>query len=166
MFIVSVKWNTKSVHFWNSVFSLYENKVFQLMSAGASLERFGERHLVFIKWRLCKNCFNNEWTLKWIVSQYTHRCSGCWLKHVLVFTVICNTLTKFCHKKTQVSSYVIHTLRERLGLPQTFNTTSHLCLCPAFHNKICSVVHWPSGQLVARIENNFQTFLASCVDSI
>jgi len=53
----------KSIHFWNSVFWLYENKVVQLMSARANLERFGEKYLVFIKWRLCKNCFKNEWTL-------------------------------------------------------------------------------------------------------
>ena len=33
------------------------------MSAWASLERFGENDLVFIKWRLCRNCFKNEWTL-------------------------------------------------------------------------------------------------------
>ena len=32
-----------------SVFSVYENKVLQLMSAGASLERFGEKDLVFLK---------------------------------------------------------------------------------------------------------------------
>ena len=41
-------WKFTSIYFWNSVFSLYENKVLQMMSAGASLERFGERYLVFI----------------------------------------------------------------------------------------------------------------------
>ena len=35
-----------SIHFWNGVFSLYENKVLQLISSGASLERFGERYLL------------------------------------------------------------------------------------------------------------------------
>ena len=50
----------KSIHFWNSVFSLYENKVLQLMSAGASWESFGERYLVFIKWRLCEHFFSKR----------------------------------------------------------------------------------------------------------
>ena len=45
-------------------FSFYENKVLQLMSAGASLERFGKRYFVFIKWRSCKHCFKKEWTLE------------------------------------------------------------------------------------------------------
>ena len=49
----------KSIHFWNSVFSVYENKVLQLMSAGARLERFGEKDLVFIKWRSCRHCSRN-----------------------------------------------------------------------------------------------------------
>ena len=53
----------KYIHFWNSVFSFNENKVLQLMSAGASLERFGERDLVFIKWKSRKRCFKNELTL-------------------------------------------------------------------------------------------------------
>ena len=35
--------------FSKQYFSLYKNKVLQLMSAGDSLERFGERDLVFIK---------------------------------------------------------------------------------------------------------------------
>ena len=34
------------------------------MSAGASLERFGERDLVFIKWDRENNVLKNEWTLK------------------------------------------------------------------------------------------------------
>ena len=33
------------------------------MSGGDSLERFGEKDLVFIKWRSCRHCFKNEWTL-------------------------------------------------------------------------------------------------------
>ena len=44
-------------------FSLYENKVLQLMFAGASLERFGEKDIVFINWRSHRHCFKNEWTL-------------------------------------------------------------------------------------------------------
>ena len=36
----------KFIHFWNRV---YENMVLQLMSGGASLERFGEKDIVFIK---------------------------------------------------------------------------------------------------------------------
>jgi hypothetical protein len=36
-------------------FSFDENKVHQLMSTGASLERFGERDLVFMK-----HCFNKK----------------------------------------------------------------------------------------------------------
>ena len=34
------------VHFLNSVFSVYEKKVLQLMSGSASLEFFGEKDLV------------------------------------------------------------------------------------------------------------------------
>ena len=41
-------------------FSVYENKVLQLMTAGASLERYGDMDLVFIKRRLCRFCFKNE----------------------------------------------------------------------------------------------------------
>ena len=33
------------------------------MSALASLERFGEKYLVFLNWRLCRNCLQNEWHL-------------------------------------------------------------------------------------------------------
>ena len=40
---------TKTRCLRNSVFSLYENKVLQLIASGASLERFGEKDLVFIK---------------------------------------------------------------------------------------------------------------------
>ena len=36
-------------HYWSSVFWLYENKVLQLISAWACLEKFGEKYLVFIK---------------------------------------------------------------------------------------------------------------------
>ena len=35
----------------------------QLMSALASLERFGEEDLVFINRKLCRHCFQNEWPL-------------------------------------------------------------------------------------------------------
>ena len=38
-------------YFWKSFFSLYETKVLLLMSDGASLERFDEKNLVFMKWR-------------------------------------------------------------------------------------------------------------------
>ena len=48
---------------WYSVLSVNENKVLQLISAGASLERFGEKDIVFIKWRSCRHCFKNEWNL-------------------------------------------------------------------------------------------------------
>ena len=54
----------KSIHFWNNAFSLYENKVLQLMPAGASKERFGEKDPVFIKWRFCRHFLKNKWTLK------------------------------------------------------------------------------------------------------
>ena len=50
----------KSINFLKQCFWLYENKVLQLMSGGASLQRFG----VFIKWRSCKHWFKNEWTLE------------------------------------------------------------------------------------------------------
>ena len=33
------------------------------MPAGASLERFGEKYIVFINWRLHKHSFKNEWIL-------------------------------------------------------------------------------------------------------
>ena len=35
----------------------------QLMSALTSLERFCEEDLVFINWRLCRHCLQNEWSL-------------------------------------------------------------------------------------------------------
>ena len=54
---------TKIQSFLKSVFLVYENKVLQLISGGDSLERFGEKDLVFIKWRSCRHCFKNEWTL-------------------------------------------------------------------------------------------------------
>ena len=50
----------KSIHFWTSVFWLYENKALQLTSAGASLKRFGEKYLVFIKCKSCKHCFKKR----------------------------------------------------------------------------------------------------------
>ena len=53
----------KSIQFVNS---LHNDCVFinwQLMSALASLERFGEENLVFINWRLCRHCLQNEWPL-------------------------------------------------------------------------------------------------------
>ena len=46
---------TKIHSFLKQCFSVYENKVLLLMSVGARLERFGEKDLVFIKWRSCKN---------------------------------------------------------------------------------------------------------------
>ena len=45
---------------------LHKDLVFinwQLMSALASLERFGEEDLVFINWRSCRHCLQNEWPL-------------------------------------------------------------------------------------------------------
>ena len=47
----------------NNVFWLYEDKVLQLMSAEASLERFGKKYIAFVKWRLCNHCIKNKWTL-------------------------------------------------------------------------------------------------------
>ena len=41
--------NYNPIIFETVFFSLYENKVLQLMSAVASLERFGVRYLAFIK---------------------------------------------------------------------------------------------------------------------
>ena len=46
---------------------LHKDLVFinwQLMSALASLERFGEENLVFINWRSCRHCLQNEWPLR------------------------------------------------------------------------------------------------------
>ena len=54
------------------------------MSAGASLERFGERDLLFIKWRLCKHCFKNEWTL-------SNQISAC-----LGFDILYKIFVSFC----------------------------------------------------------------------
>ena len=45
----------KSIHFVNS-----SAQFWQLMSALASLEMFGEEDLVFINWRLCRHCLQNE----------------------------------------------------------------------------------------------------------
>ena len=42
----------------------------QLMSALASLERFGEEYLVFLKWRSCRHCLQNEWPLVGKSSKY------------------------------------------------------------------------------------------------
>ena len=41
------------------------------MSALASLERFGEEYLVFLNWRSCRHCLQNEWPL---VSKSHHHC--------------------------------------------------------------------------------------------
>ena len=46
---------------------LHKDLVFinwQLMSALASLERFGEEDIVFINWRSCRHCLQNEWPLR------------------------------------------------------------------------------------------------------
>ena len=49
---IDARFGNKTVDFseliFESVFSVYENKVLQLMSGGASLEKFGEKGLVFI----------------------------------------------------------------------------------------------------------------------
>ena len=34
------------------------------------LERFGKKYFVFIKWRLCKHCLKNKWTLAVKVRPY------------------------------------------------------------------------------------------------
>ena len=52
----------KSLHFVKQCFSLYENKVLQLMPAGASLERFGKKGPCFLKSE-DRASFKNEWTL-------------------------------------------------------------------------------------------------------
>ena len=44
-------------HFWNSVISLYENKALQLMSAGASLEKFGAKVPYFHKVKIVQTLF-------------------------------------------------------------------------------------------------------------
>ena len=43
-------------------------------SGGASLERSGEKDLVFIKGRFCRYCFKNEWTLASKISQKIRFC--------------------------------------------------------------------------------------------
>ena len=49
---IDARFGNKMVDFseliFESVFSVYENKVLQLMSGGASLEKFGEKGLVFM----------------------------------------------------------------------------------------------------------------------
>ena len=49
----------------------------QLMSALASLERFGEEDHFFINWRSCRHCLQSEWPLdsrffKWDTIQVLH----------------------------------------------------------------------------------------------
>ena len=63
VFFISCSFPLKIHSFLNQCFSLYEHKVLQLLSAGASLKRFGENYLVFIKWRSYRHYFENEWTL-------------------------------------------------------------------------------------------------------
>ena len=57
---IDARFGNKTVDFseliFESVFSVYENKVLQLMSGGASLEKFGEKGLVFINRRSCRHC--------------------------------------------------------------------------------------------------------------
>ena len=75
-------------HFWNSVFPVYENKVLQLMPAGASLERFGDKDLVFINWRLCRHCFKNQWTLSQILLLESNAENNWFIKALNVVIII------------------------------------------------------------------------------
>ena len=63
---------------WDSIFSVYENKVF----SWCQVERFGEKDLVFMKWRSCRHCFKNEWTLAslFIFSRF-HSFNEPWYLH-------------------------------------------------------------------------------------
>ena len=72
---------------------LHKDLVFinwQLMSAMASLERFGEEDVIFINWRSCRHCLQNEWPLvDTIHSRYQTKCyyaSRCfqWQYHFLL----------------------------------------------------------------------------------
>ena len=53
----------KSIHWVNSSAqgSLFQKMT--LMSALASLERFGEKDPFFKKWRSCRHCLQSEWVL-------------------------------------------------------------------------------------------------------
>ena len=62
------RWHVlKSIRFVNSVHKDLVSINWQLMSALASLDRFGEGDLVFINQRSCRHCLQNEWPLvnKW-----------------------------------------------------------------------------------------------------
>ena len=73
----------KSIHFWNNAFSLWnENKVLQLMPAGASLERFGEKDPVFIKWRFCRHCLKKQMDFKTKLYNFALKVK---IKHVHLF---------------------------------------------------------------------------------
>ena len=52
----------KSIRFVNSVCINW-----QLMPGLASLKRFGEDDLVFINWRSCRHCLQNEWPLIFVL---------------------------------------------------------------------------------------------------
>ena len=56
----SWKFHIKSIHFWNSVFSVDENKALQLISVGASYsERRSLRNYPFLcKWKMIKSYDN------------------------------------------------------------------------------------------------------------
>ena len=56
----------------------------QLMSALASLERFGECNPFFINWRSCRHCLQSEWPL---ISYFLH------FKLFKEFTICCGSIT-------------------------------------------------------------------------
>ena len=67
-------WNQKptNIHsFFKQYFSVYENKVLQLMLVW--LCKILWKYLVFINWRSCKHCFKNEWILVGIWFQGSPR---------------------------------------------------------------------------------------------
>ena len=52
---MNFQWQLNSIRFVNSTW--------HLMSALATLESFGEKYLVFLKWRSCRHCLQIKWPL-------------------------------------------------------------------------------------------------------
>ena len=92
MFFFNILSIIKFIHVLKQCFSLYENEFLQLMSAGASLEKYGEKALVFIKWSSCKHCFKIDWTL--VASLYEYFINTISWKNYCRKTMKCSTYRK------------------------------------------------------------------------
>ena len=82
-------------------------------SGGASLERSGEKDLVFIKGRFCRYCFKNEWTLASKVSQKIRFCRT-FIWHLMPIHVV------FWYMSNLVTDYIL----KRGGHQTLFLTTN------------------------------------------